>query len=140
MTNNGSDTQLARYQELVDANARTPVYAVTGNHDTYTYNADIESRIATYTGNPLYYAFTQGEDVFIMLGIKSEGELFTDAELNWFAETLEENRNKRSLSAATPEAYTTITAGAARGKASWSSSKPSWPNTKIRCFSTATAI
>ena len=95
LTNNGSDTQLARYQELVDTNARTPVYAVTGNHDTYTYNADIESRIATYTGNPLYYAFTQGEDVFIMLGIKSEGELFTDAELNWFAETLEANRNKR---------------------------------------------
>lgn len=95
LTNNGSDTQLARYQELVDTNARTPIYAVTGNHDTYTYNADIESRIATYTGNPLYYAFTQGEDVFIMLGIKSEGELFTDAELSWLAETLEANRNKR---------------------------------------------
>lgn len=95
LTNSGNDTQLARYKELVDANAKVPVYAITGNHDTYTYNDGIESQIATYTGNPLYYSFTHGNDVFIMLGIKSEGALFTDEELNWFAETLEANQNKR---------------------------------------------
>lgn len=95
ITNNGNATQLARYKELVDANAKVPVYAITGNHDTYAYNDGIESQIATYTGNPMYYSFTHGNDVFIMLGIKSEGALFTDEELNWFAETLEANQNKR---------------------------------------------
>lgn len=95
LTNNGNATQLARYKELVDANAKVPIYAIAGNHDTYAYNDGIESQIATYTGNPLYYSFTHGNDVFIMLGIKSEGALFTDEELNWFAETLEANQNKR---------------------------------------------
>lgn len=95
MTNNGNDTQLARYKKLVDANAKTPIYAVTGNHETYTHGTDIESKISAYTGEPLYYTVTQGNDVFIMLGIKSEGALFTTAELQWFYETLEANRNKR---------------------------------------------
>lgn len=95
LTNNGNDTQLARYKELVNIHANTPVYAVTGNHDTYTHGAGIETQIATYTGKPLYYTVTQGNDVFIMLGIKGEGALFTTAELQWFYETLEANRNKR---------------------------------------------
>lgn len=95
MTNNGNDTQLARYQELVSVNATTPIYAVTGNHETYTHGSDIESKISIYTGKPLYYSFEYGNDVFIMLGIKSEGALFTDDELVWFQNTLEANRNKR---------------------------------------------
>lgn len=95
ITNNGNDTQLARYKELIDANAKTPIYAITGNHDTYTYNDGIESKISTYTGKPLYYSFTEGNDVFIMLGIKSEGALFTSAELQWLNEILEANKNKR---------------------------------------------
>lgn len=95
LTNSGNDTQLARYKSLVDANAKTPIYAVAGNHDTYTYNDDIESQISTYAGKPFYYTVTQGNDVFIMLGIKSEGALFTATELQWFYETLEANRNKR---------------------------------------------
>lgn len=95
ITNNGNDTQLVRYKELVDANAKTPIYAVTGNHDTYAYNDGIESKISTYTGKSFYYTVTHGNDVFIMLGIKSEGALFTTAELQWFYETLEANRNKR---------------------------------------------
>ena len=95
ITNSGNDTQLARYKALVDANAKTPIYAVTGNHDTYTYNNGIESQISAYTEKPFYYTVTQGSDVFIMLGIKSEGALFTTAELQWLYETLEANRNKR---------------------------------------------
>lgn len=95
ITNNGNDTQLPRYKTLVDANAKTPIYAITGNHETYANGSNIESLIATYTGHPLYYTFTHGNDVFIMLGIKSEGALFTAAELQWLYETLEANRNKR---------------------------------------------
>ena len=93
LTNNGNDTQLARYKEMIDTNAQIPVYAISGNHETYTQG--IEPIIETYTGNPLYYTVTQGDDVFIMLGIKSEGALFTDEELQWFRNTLEANRNKR---------------------------------------------
>ena len=95
LTNSGNDTQLARYKTLVDANAKTPIYAITGNHDTYTHGSGIESLISTYTGQPFYYSFTQGDDVLIMLGIKSEGPLFTTAELQWLRDTLEANRNKR---------------------------------------------
>lgn len=95
LTNNGNDTQLARYRELVDANAKTPLYAITGNHETYTHGDGIESKISAYTGQPFYYTVTHGNDVFIMLGIKSEGALFTSAELQWLYETLEANRNKR---------------------------------------------
>ena len=95
LTNNGNDTQLARYKELTDANAIIPIYAITGNHDTYTYNANIGSKIEPYTGKPLYYSFENGNDIFIMLGIKSEGALFTTEELQQFYETLEANRNKR---------------------------------------------
>lgn len=93
LTNNGNDTQLARYKELVDINSRIPVYAISGNHETYS--GDITAKIEQYTGKPLYYSFTEGDDVFIMLGIKSESALFTNAELQWFYETLETNRNKR---------------------------------------------
>lgn len=95
LTNNGNDTQLARYKELVNTHANNPVYAVTGNHDTYTHGTSIETKISSYTGNPLYYTVTHGNDVFVMLGIKGEGALFTTAELQWFYETLEANRNKR---------------------------------------------
>lgn len=95
LTNNGNDTQLPRYKALVDANAKTPIYAITGNHETYTHGTAIESLISTYTGQSLYYSFAQGNDVFIMLGIKGEGALFTTAELQWLHDTLEANRNKR---------------------------------------------
>jgi hypothetical protein len=72
-----------------------PVYEITGNHDSYTVGTDIETQIETYTGEPLYYSFTKGNDVFIMVGIVDEGRHFTDAELQWLYETLEANRNNR---------------------------------------------
>jgi predicted phosphodiesterase len=73
-----------------------PVYVITGNHDGFTANhavADVEA----ITGFPFYYSFTQGDDVFIMLGCTGSygGDLFIDGELQWLYETLEANRNKR---------------------------------------------
>lgn len=79
------------------ANATVPVYAISGNHDG-AYVSNVETAITSYTGQPLYYSFTQGDDVFIMVGIKSNGRtvsLFADGELQWLYETLEANRNKR---------------------------------------------
>lgn len=99
LTGDGSNTQLAQYKSIVDSySAGTPVYAVAGNHEGMT--ADVENRIATYTGHPLYYSFTHGNDVFIMVGTiggerYSNGVVFADGELQWLQQTLEANRNKR---------------------------------------------
>lgn len=96
LTSRGTANELQGYKDMVRTySPNTPVYAVTGNHDGY--NAEIESIIEKYTDKPLYYSFTQGDDVFIMCGIKSSGSgtLFTEAELQWLYETLEANRNRR---------------------------------------------
>jgi predicted phosphodiesterase len=94
LTEGGYAEQLAEYKVCVDSYAEKPVYAISGNHETYG-GLDIANVIETYTGQPLYYSFTQGNDVFIMLGIKSEDTLFTDDEIQWLYDTLEANRNKR---------------------------------------------
>ncbi len=91
-----SEAQIISYIEC-RKNASVPVYAVAGNHDA-AYVSNIENRISSYTGQPLYYSFERGNDVFIMVGIKSNGRtesLFADGELQWLYETLETNRNKR---------------------------------------------
>ena len=99
LTGDGSNTQLSQYKAVVDGYSKgTPVYAIAGNHEGMT--ADVVNRIATYTGKPLYYSFTHGNDVFIMVGTiggeqYSNGVLFVDGELQWLYETLEANRNKR---------------------------------------------
>lgn len=104
LTSNGSDSQLSEYKHIVTTYAPTkPVYAISGNHesslDYVTYD-----RMTPYTGKPLYYSFTHGDDVFIMLGHygkKNDGEVWlssefiTTAELQFLYETLEANRNKR---------------------------------------------
>lgn len=97
LTDNGSNESLQAYKTCVDENkGDMPIYAVSGNHENYR-GDDVPSIISQYTGHPLYYSFTQGDDVFIMLGIKGdwEGILFSTEELQWFYETLEANRNKR---------------------------------------------
>ena len=95
LTSSGNDYDLSQYKQCVESySANTPIYAVTGNHDVW---GGFANSISQYTGQPLYYSFTQGEDVFVMLGIKgdTEGNLFSTEELQWFYETLEANRNKR---------------------------------------------
>jgi hypothetical protein len=96
LTANGTAEELAVYKNYVDTySPDTPVYAIAGNHEGY--NSGILDILETYTGHPLYYSFAQGDDVFIMCGIKSsaEGALFTTEELQWLYETLESNRNRR---------------------------------------------
>lgn len=104
LTINGYTDEFAIYKNLVDTYAKTkPVYAITGNHENYsTVSKDY---LQNYTGQPLYYSFTQGDDVFIMLGhyggYGGDGigwkpsEMLSSAEIQWLYETLEANRNKR---------------------------------------------
>lgn len=103
LTDAGTTAQLAVYKNYIDTySAETPVYAITGNHESR--NANIANDIQAYTGKPLYYSFEHQGDVFIMVGSKGdtssdgwsdEGGLFTTEELQWLYETLEANRNKR---------------------------------------------
>lgn len=103
LTNDGSAKQLTEYKQYVDTYINKPIYAITGNHETYAiyHNPNefggltIPDVIQEYTSKSLYYSFTQGNDVFIMLGIVGEYDLFTNDELQWLYNILETNRNKR---------------------------------------------
>ena len=105
-----SCTEWERYQNIVSTYANgTPVYETTGNHDTpwwrdeyndediSEYTEKVKSLIETHTGDSLYYSFTKGNDVFIMVGVQSNygGRMFTQEELQWLYETLETNKDKR---------------------------------------------
>lgn len=105
LTQNGSDTQMAQYKNIVDTYAKTkPVYAIGGNHESIWGDMTFD-RTTPYTGYPLYYSFTKGNDVFIMLGhygtYEGDGigwlssKFVSVEELQWLYETLEANRNKR---------------------------------------------
>ena len=99
LTGDGSDSQLAQYKSIVDGySSGTTVYAIAGNHEGMV--AGIQSRIENYTGNPLYYSFEHGGDMFIMVGViggdsYSNSIVFAEGELKWLQETLEANRDKR---------------------------------------------
>ena len=95
LTSNGTDSELTTYKDLVNGySPNTPVYAVFGNHDTYQ---GLHNTTEAYTGFPLCYTVTRGNDVFIMVGISSgeEGTIFANGQLQWLYEQLEANRNKR---------------------------------------------
>lgn len=98
------ESQLVTYKNIVDTYSPTkPVYAIAGNHEHYSNYSN--SYLEKYTGHPLYYSFTQGNDVFIMVGhyggYQDDGvgwlasEMLSIEELQWLYETLETNRNKR---------------------------------------------
>ncbi len=108
LTSDGSDTQLELYQSLASLNKqrKKPIYAIGGNHETCTGEHMTQERLVPYTGHGLYYSFTQGNDVFIMVGhygkdYKSGGgdwrnnEFVSVDELKWLHQTLEANRDKR---------------------------------------------
>ena len=105
LTNNANvESQLATYKNIVDAYSHDkPVYAIAGNHEHYSNGS--YGYLEKYTGKPLYYSFTKGNDVFIMMGhyggYAGDGigwrsnETWSAEELQWLYETLEANRNKR---------------------------------------------
>lgn len=96
MSDAGTDAEWLDYKNHVDVySPNTPVHICTGNHDTandITYEYSIQ-----YTGQPLWYSFTQGDDIFIFFGLRQwQGDnVFYDEALQWLYETLEENKDKR---------------------------------------------
>ena len=102
----GATNEMALYKSIVTNYAKTkPVYAISGNHETSYGTYITDDRIQPYTGNGLYYSFTKGNDVFIMLGYygayhETNGgwrsdEFLSVQEIQWLYRTLEANRNKR---------------------------------------------
>lgn len=95
LTTSGTAAELEQYKSYVEEySSKVPIYAIPGNHDA---RSGLQNSIDQYTGNPRYYTFTHGNDVFIMMGLNAdaEGSLFTADQLQWLYEILEENRNKR---------------------------------------------
>ncbi len=89
-----------------------PVYECAGNHETYPSNgiSDVIDRsvweettgwanhaASGCEGNSLYYSFTKGNDIFIMLSLISSSPYaaFADGALDWLENVLETNRSKR---------------------------------------------
>ena len=106
LTSLATDDTMAVYKNYVDTySPNTPVYEIAGNHESYKPEADgswgqngeatVRRLMETYTGKPLYYSFTHGNDVFIMVGVCYDGADFGTGGLQWLYETLEANRNKR---------------------------------------------
>ena len=102
LTSIANDETMGDYQYCVRQYAsKTPVYAVSGNHESYAVDwsqngeATVRRLVETYTGKQLYYSFTHGNDVFIMVGVCAEPVDFGTGCLQWLYETLEANRNKR---------------------------------------------
>ena len=104
-TTEGATNEMALYKNTVNTYKTKPIYAIAGNHETSYGTYITDERIQPYTGNGLYYSFSKGNDVFIMLGYygayhETNGgwrsdEFLSVEELQWFYETLEANRNKR---------------------------------------------
>lgn len=98
----GTTNYMEQYKKCIEQYAGSMlVYECAGNHETYpkqgvsgTIDVDLWGET---TGKELYYSFSQGDDVFIFLSLKStnENDLFADGGLNWLEETLEANKNKR---------------------------------------------
>lgn len=95
--------ELEHFQILTNANrGNMPVYTIAGNHEHWwrcdsstTSLEEFEDYLQNYTGHPLCYTFTKGNDVFIMCGCVTNNEVFNQSTIQWLYEQLEENRNKR---------------------------------------------
>ena len=93
----GTDAEWASYKNYVDTySPNTTVHISAGNHDAGQSAPKTYDYPIPYTGNPLYYSFTQGDDIFIIFGMSLWGNPpFTNESLQWLYKTLEANRNKR---------------------------------------------
>lgn len=108
LTDSGTAAQFSELKSYLDSySPNTPVYAIAGNHDapsndnTVTEESSIVGlgfdELRPYTGQGLYYSFTHGNDVYIMVGewAWSYKWPFSIVEMQWLYDTLEANRNKR---------------------------------------------
>lgn len=101
ITENGTESELAKYQEIVLANPSTPVYTTTGNHDATQSGID-EALWKQYTGYGLTYEVNKTlpngkTDHYLFLGMSvwNFAEAYTSANLMWLKSRLEAYKNER---------------------------------------------
>ena len=90
--------QFYTFRDLITKHSKVPVYAIAGNHDTPEHGGSMATDfVVKYTEHPLYYSFTYGDDVYIMLGVyqESTGNHMAPGALEWLQKTLETNRDSR---------------------------------------------
>ena len=97
ITNGGKEEYFQRYKNKKDTySPNTHVYATNGNHewDNTSFNDTLWD---TYMDNKRTCLFTQGNDVFIMLGTEKKGsaEILPSAEKQWVELQLEKYSNCR---------------------------------------------
>lgn len=94
--------QFAEYQRICNLHPNLPVYACSGNHESYnepvvTYLDEYKA----YVGYDLNFTVTHGNDAFIFLGMPKSATLYVDGgtlpvpELAWLESQLTANANKR---------------------------------------------
>ena len=101
ISENGTEAEFARFQEIVAANSSAPVYTTTGNHDA-TQSGINEALWKQYTGHGLTYEVSQTlpngkTDHFLFLGMSAWNfsEAYTAANLMWLRSRLELYKNER---------------------------------------------
>lgn len=105
ITQGGRPAQLAIYRDIVaEKSPNTPVYTTTGNHDCPSSGGLANTDWEPYTGNPKTFEIIKdigGETVpFLFLGMNlyslgDAGTPYSDTDLDWLEEKLEEYRNER---------------------------------------------
>lgn len=99
LTDGNTDAQWTKYAAIT-AEYNLPVYPVGGNHDA-SGSGQTDARFRQYTGHPLFYTVSQGNDVFIMISqvawpsVSGGVQPFYQSHLQALYESLETNRNKR---------------------------------------------
>lgn len=105
------DSYMAEYRAITSDTTLTtkPIYECAGNHESYPANAttgtvdktewEATTGWANHTdcvGDSMYYCFTHGDDVFIMLSLVTDSPVtFADGALDWLQNVLETNHRKR---------------------------------------------
>ncbi|MBQ8743331.1 MAG: metallophosphoesterase [Clostridia bacterium] len=98
LTGEGTKEELEEYKEFVEKHSpNVNIYEITGNHENHDSSKHNDQSIMPYTGDPLFYTVEKGDDLFIMLGIKSagKGSLFDIGTLIWLEKTVKQNKDKR---------------------------------------------
>lgn len=91
VTEDNRDSDYTAYSNIVADNT-IPIKTIAGNHDSY-------STLQSITGNSLYYEYTPdgSNDIYLFLGSYQANTTnpFSDEELTWLENKLEEYKNKR---------------------------------------------
>jgi predicted phosphodiesterase len=94
-TVNLAPQQFEVYKQICDSHT-IPVYGICGNHESYVVPITNNlTELEYYTETNLYYSVEQGDDLFIFIGQPHGSRPMSDEALQWLADTLETNRNKR---------------------------------------------